>query len=38
MQYGTLEKIRQNPYAFADKATAAGHTVRVLGAGETIEV
>ena len=36
--YDTLEKIRQNPHAFAEKAAAAGHKVRVMGAGETIEV
>jgi L-ascorbate metabolism protein UlaG (beta-lactamase superfamily) len=38
MHYDTLEKIRQNPHAFAKSAAAAGHTVRVMGAGETIEV
>jgi len=38
MHYDTLEKIRQNPHAFAKNALAAGHTVRVMGAGETIEV
>ena len=38
MHYDTLEKIRQNPHAFAKSALAAGHTVRVMGAGETIEV
>ena len=38
MHYDTLEKIRQNPHAFAASALAAGHTVRVMGAGETIEV
>ena len=38
MHYDTLEKIRQNPHAFAASALAAGQTVRVMGAGETIEV
>ncbi|MSU25524.1 MAG: metal-dependent hydrolase [Opitutus sp.] len=38
MHYDTQEKIRQNPHAFAKSALAAGHTVRVMGAGETIEV
>lgn len=38
MHYDTLEKIRQNPHAFAEKAAAAGHKVRVMGAEETIEV
>ena len=38
MHYDTTEKIRQNPHAFAERALAAGHTVRVMGAGETIEV
>lgn len=38
MHYDTLEKIRQNPHAFAKLAAAAGHQVRVMGTGETIEV
>ena len=38
MHYDTTEKIRQNPHAFAERAAAAGHPVRVMGAGETIEV
>ena len=38
MHYDTLEKIRQNPHAFAASAAAAGHVVRVMGAGETVEV
>lgn len=38
MHYDTTEKIRQNPHAFAERAAASGHTVRVLGAVETIEV
>ena len=38
MHYDTLKKIRQKPHAFAKSATAAGHKVRVMGAGETIEV
>ena len=38
MHYDTLEKIRQNPHAFAKLAAAAGHQVRVMGAGEAIDV
>ena len=38
MHYDTTEKIRQNPHAFAASALAAGHTVRVMGAGESIEI
>jgi L-ascorbate metabolism protein UlaG (beta-lactamase superfamily) len=38
MHYDTLEKIRQNPHAFAKSAAAAGHQVRVMGARETIEL
>jgi L-ascorbate metabolism protein UlaG (beta-lactamase superfamily) len=38
MHYNTTEKIRQNPHAFAERTLAAGHPVRVMGAGETIEV
>lgn len=38
MHYDTLEKIRQNPHAFAKSAAEAGHPVRVMGAGETIEL
>ena len=38
MHYDTTEKIRQNPHAFAEKAAAAGHTVRVMGAGSSLEV
>ena len=38
MHYDTLEKIRQNPHAFAKSALTAGHTVRVMGAGEMIEL
>ncbi len=38
MHYDTTDKIRQDPHAFAKSALAAGHTVRVLGAGETIEI
>jgi L-ascorbate metabolism protein UlaG (beta-lactamase superfamily) len=38
MHYDTTDKIRQNPHAFAKSALATGHTVRVMGAGETIEV
>ncbi len=38
MHYDTTDKIRQNPHAFGASALAAGHTVRVMGAGETIDV
>lgn len=38
MHYDTTERIRQNPHAFAASAAAAGHTVRALGAGETIKI
>jgi L-ascorbate metabolism protein UlaG (beta-lactamase superfamily) len=38
MHYDTLEKIRQNPHAFATCAATAGHNVRVLGAGETLNL
>ncbi len=38
MHYDTTEKIRQNPHAFAERALAGGHTVRVMGAGETIGI
>ena len=38
MHYDTTEKIRQNPHTFAEKAAAAGHTVRVMGAGSSLEV
>ena len=38
MHYDTLEKTRQNPHAFEKLAATAGHQVRVMGAGETIEV
>jgi L-ascorbate metabolism protein UlaG (beta-lactamase superfamily) len=38
MHYDTTEKIRQNPHAFAQSALTAGHQVRVMGAGETIDV
>ena len=38
MHYDTTEKIRQNPHAFAERATAAGHAVRVMGAGATLEL
>jgi L-ascorbate metabolism protein UlaG (beta-lactamase superfamily) len=37
MHYDTTDKIRQNPHAFAASALAAGHTVRVMGAGEMME-
>jgi L-ascorbate metabolism protein UlaG (beta-lactamase superfamily) len=38
MHYDTTEKIRANPHAFAEHAAAAGHAVRVMGAGETLEI
>ena len=38
MHYNTNEKIRQDPHAFATRAATAGHTVRVLSAGQTIVV
>ncbi len=38
MHYDTTDKIRQNPHAFAKSALAAGHQVRVMGAGEMIEL
>jgi L-ascorbate metabolism protein UlaG (beta-lactamase superfamily) len=38
MHYDTTEKIRQNPHAFAERAAASGHTVRVMGAGEFLEI
>ena len=38
MHYNTFEKIRQDPQAFAAKAAQAGHEVRVMKAGEKIEL
>ena len=38
MHYNTHDKILANPQDFAARALAAGHTVRVMSAGETIEV
>ena len=38
MHYNTTSKIQTDPHAFAAKATAAGHSVRVLVAGEEIEL
>jgi len=38
IHYNTTDKIRQDPHAFAARAAAAGHTVRVVGAGETVVV
>jgi L-ascorbate metabolism protein UlaG (beta-lactamase superfamily) len=38
MHYDTTDKIRQNPHAFAANALTAGHSVRVMGAGEKIEI
>ena len=37
MHYNTFPGIRQDPQSFATKAAAAGHTVRVMKAGEAIE-
>ncbi len=38
MHYNTHDKILANPHDFAARAAAAGHTVRVMGAGETLEI
>lgn len=38
MHFNTSEKIRQDPHAFAARAAATGHAVRLMGAGEMIEV
>lgn len=38
IHYNTNEKIRQDPHAFASRAAAAGHTVRVMPAGATLEL
>ena len=38
MHYNTHDKILANPHDFAARALAAGHTVRVMGAGEMFEV
>jgi L-ascorbate metabolism protein UlaG (beta-lactamase superfamily) len=38
MHYNTSEQIRTDPLAFAAAAARAGHAVRVMGAGTTIEL
>jgi L-ascorbate metabolism protein UlaG (beta-lactamase superfamily) len=38
IHYGTNEKIRVDPHAFAAQAATAGHMVRVMAAGEVFEV
>lgn len=38
MHFNTNEKIRQDPHAFAARAAAAGHAVRVLQAGDCLEI
>lgn len=38
MHYGTNPKINADPHAFAAQAATAGHTVRVMQSGETIEI
>lgn len=38
MHYNTWPIIAQDPHAFAARAAAAGHTVRVLTPGETMEI
>jgi L-ascorbate metabolism protein UlaG (beta-lactamase superfamily) len=38
MHYNTHDKILANPHAFAARAAIAGHTVRVMGAGESVEI
>lgn len=38
MHYNTFPQIRQEPQAFAARAVTAGHTVRVMAVGETIDV
>jgi L-ascorbate metabolism protein UlaG (beta-lactamase superfamily) len=37
IHYNTNDKIRQDPHAFAAKAATAGHQVRVLSAGQTLD-
>jgi L-ascorbate metabolism protein UlaG (beta-lactamase superfamily) len=37
MHYNSNSKIRQDPHAFAANAARAGHNVRVITAGETID-
>ncbi len=38
IHYNTEDKIRQDPHAFAATAARAGHTVKVLSAGERLEI
>lgn len=38
MHYGTNNKIAADPHAFARKAAEAGHRVRVLAPGESVEI
>jgi len=38
MHYNTNKKIRQDPHAFAARAATAGHTVRVMSPGTTLEI
>ncbi len=38
MHYDTTEKIRQDPHAFASRAATAGHEVRVMKAGDCLEI
>lgn len=38
IHYNSHEKIRQDPQAFAARAGRAGHQVRVLAAGETVDL
>jgi L-ascorbate metabolism protein UlaG (beta-lactamase superfamily) len=38
MHYGTFEKMRGDPREFEMKAREAGHAVRVLAIGESVEM
>lgn len=38
MHYNTTDRIRTDPFAFAGEAARAGHSVRVLAAGESLEI
>jgi L-ascorbate metabolism protein UlaG (beta-lactamase superfamily) len=38
MHYNTFDNIRQDPHAFAALAAVAGHTVRVLAPGESLDL
>ena len=38
MHYNTSDRIKADPHAFTTTAAHAGHTVRVLTAGETISM